>query len=416
MPHDGRMLTKILSRGGPAAGYLVIRYLKAVVLLAALPISLLLGWVIPGVTAGLVKLANSERYRAARYLGVPQAPPLPPALPRAPGDVATLFRDKSFRRSLRCLLMPLVMIPELLVAVISVIGVPSAILSMLLWWLAPGNFSLMGLDVDSWFEALTLGPLQVGVSLWFLGRVGPALARGHARAALSLLAPTESQLETSRLARRVEELTKSRAGAVDSHGAELRRIERDLHDGTQAQLVSLAMRIGIAKQTMADDPEKAAKLLDDARDGAEQAMNELRGVLRTMYPPILADRGLAGAVSALCARCPLPVDLRLGDLGDVPAAVEAAAYFVVAESLTNITKHSAAGHVDVRMERRGPELYLAITDDGIGGARINEQSDLLGRGSGLHGMLHRVQAIDGHLELQSPIGGPTTVEVSLPCG
>ena len=118
---------------------------------------------------------------------------------------------------------------------------------------------------------------------------------------------------------RVEELTKSRAGAVDSHGAELRRIERDLHDGTQAQLVSLAMRIGIAKQTMADDPEKAAKLLDDARDGAEQAMNELRGVLRTMYPPILADRGLDGAVSALCARCPLPVELRLGELGQVPA-------------------------------------------------------------------------------------------------
>ena len=219
-----------------------------------------------------------------------------------------------------------------------------------------------------------------------------------------------------RLTQRVEELTKSRAGAVDSHGAELRRIERDLHDGTQAQLVSLAMRIGIAKQTMAEDPEKAAKLLDDARDGAEQAMTELRGVLRTMYPPILADRGLVGAVSALAARCPLPVQLRIGELGEVPAAVEAAAYFVVAESLTNVTKHSAAGHVDVQLERRGQELYLSVMDDGIGGARISEQSDLLGRGSGLHGMLHRVQAIDGHMELQSPIGGPTTVEVILPCG
>ena len=228
----------------------------------------------------------------------------------------------------------------------------------------------------------------------------------------NVLAPSEAEL----LTQRVEELTRSRAGAVDSHGAELRRIERDLHDGTQAQLVSLAMRIGIAKQMMADDPERAASLLDDARDGAEQAMNELRGVLRTMYPPILADRGLAGAVSALCARCPLPVELRLGELGQVPAAVEAAAYFVVAESLTNITKHSAAGHVDVLMERRGPELYLAITDDGIGGARITAQSDQLGRGSGLHGMLHRVEAIDGRLELQSPIGGPTTVEVVLPCG
>jgi signal transduction histidine kinase len=308
--------------------------------------------------------------------------------------------------------MPVVMIPELFVAVVALVGAPAAVVGMLLWWVDPGNVSLLGVEIDSWWQALTLGPLQAGAGLWFLGRVAPALARGHARTVLTALAPSQEQL----LEQRVEELTKSRAGAVDSHGAELRRIERDLHDGTQAQLVSLAMRIGIAKQTMAEDPEKAAKLLDDARDGAEQAMTELRGVLRTMYPPILADRGLAGAVSALAARCPLPVELRIGELGEVPAAVEAAAYFVVAESLTNITKHSAAGHVDIQLERRGAELYLAVTDDGIGGARISAQSDLLGRGSGLHGMLHRVQAIDGQMELQSPIGGPTTVEVILPCG
>lgn len=410
------MLTKIWARGGPASGYLFIRYLKAVLLLAALPVSLMFAWMIPAATEGLVRLANSERYRATSYLGLPQDPPLPPAAPRRSGDVVTLFHDKSFKRSLWLLLGPLVMIPELLIAVIAVTGVPSALLSMALWKVESGGASLMGFQVDSWSEALTLGPLQVAVSLGFLGWVAPAVARGHAQAVRRLLAPSAAELDTARLQQRVEELTKSRAGAVDSHGAELRRIERDLHDGTQAQLVSLAMRIGIAKQTMADDPEKAAKLLDDARDGAEQAMNELRGVLRTMYPPILADRGLAGAVSALCARCPLPVELRLGELGQVPAPVEAAAYFVVAESLTNVTKHSAAGHVDVLMERRGSELYLAITDDGIGGARINEQSDLLGRGSGLHGMLHRVQAIDGQMELESPIGGPTTLEVMLPCG
>jgi signal transduction histidine kinase len=410
------MLTKVLSRGGPAAGYLAIRFLKSITLLVATPISLLFGWAVPGITAGLVRLANSERYGAAKYLGRPRPEELPPALPRRPGDVVTLFRDKSFKRSLRCLLMPVLMIPELVVAVIAVVGVPASIVTMLLWKLDPGNFSLMGVGVDSWFEALTNGPMQILVSLAFLGWVAPALAHRHATAALELLAPSQEQLETAKLEQRVEELTKSRAGAVDSHGAELRRIERDLHDGTQAQLVSLAMRIGVAKQMMADDPERAAKLLDDARDGAEQAMTELRGVLRTMYPPILADRGLAGAVSALAARCPLPVELRIGELGEVPAAVEAAAYFVVAESLTNITKHSAAGHVDIQLERRGSELYLAVTDDGIGGARVSEQSDLLGRGSGLHGMLHRVQAIDGHMDLSSPIGGPTTVEVILPCG
>ncbi|HZX04141.1 sensor histidine kinase [Kribbella sp.] len=410
------MLKKILSRGGPAAAYLIVRFFKSVTLLSALPISLLLGWIVPGATAGLVRFANSERRRAAKYLGAGEPDLLPPALPRAPGDVVTLFRDKSFKRSLRCLLLPVVMVPELAVTAFGVIGAPAAFLGMVLWKLDPGGFTLLGVPVDNWTEALTNGFGQVLSSLAVLGWALPALARAHAGAVLDLLEPSQEQLETVRLEQRVEELTKSRAGAVDSHGAELRRIERDLHDGTQAQLVSLAMRIGVAKQLMAEDPEKAAKLLDDARDGAEQAMTELRGVLRTMYPPILSDRGLAGAVSALAARCPLPVDLRIGELGDVPAAVEAAAYFVVAESLTNITKHSAAGHVDVQLERRGPELYLAVTDDGIGGARISEQSDLLGRGSGLHGMLHRVRAIDGQMELQSPIGGPTTVEVILPCG
>ncbi|MFI7066590.1 histidine kinase [Kribbella sp. NPDC050124] len=388
------MLTTILSRGLPASGYLALRFLTGLGVLVAMPLGLVLSW-LPAVRAGLVRLANVERSQASRYLG----------LPVAPGSM-------SFKRSLWLLWMPLVAVPELFVAVIAVVGAPAALAGMVLWKLDPGNFSLMGLDVDSWLEALTLGPLQILVALGVLGWGAPALAHRHARAVRNMLAPSEAE----QLTLRVEELTKSRAGAVDSHGAELRRIERDLHDGTQAQLVSLAMRIGVAKQMMANDPEKAAKLLDDARDGAEQAMNELRGVLRTMYPPILADRGLAGAVSALCARCPLPVELRLGELGDVPAAVEAAAYFVVAESLTNVTKHSAAGHVDVLMERRGTELYLAVTDDGIGGARIGEQADLLGRGSGLHGMLHRVEAIDGRLELQSPIGGPTTVEVMLPCG
>ncbi|WP_233712033.1 sensor histidine kinase [Kribbella turkmenica] len=171
----------------------------------------------------------------------------------------------------------------------------------MLWKLDPGNFTLLGVGVDSWPEALVLGPLQILVSLGVLGWAAPAVARRHAQAVRDVLAPSEAEL----LSARVEELTRSRAGAVDSHGAELRRIERDLHDGTQAQLVPLAMRIGIAKQMMADDPDRAAKLLDDARDGAEQAMNELRGVLRTMYPPILADRGLAGAAPhcAPAVRC-----------------------------------------------------------------------------------------------------------------
>jgi signal transduction histidine kinase len=410
------MLTKILTRGWPACVYLYARYLVGMVSLAATPIGFLLSWAIPGITAGLVEFANSERDKATRYLGLPFEAALPRATPRQPGDVATLVKDRAFRRSLWILPMGVLSIVGLLIATIAVFAVPSALLGMFLWKAAPGEFTLMGFPVDSWLDALTLGPAQALAGIGVMGWVVPAAANAYARSIRRLLTPSQAELETAALTQRVEELTRTRAGAVDSHGAELRRIERDLHDGTQAQLVSLAMRIGVAKQLMTDDPEKAAKLLDDARDGAEQAMTELRGVLRTMYPPILQDRGLAGAVSALSARSPIPVELRVGELGSVPASVEAAAYFVVAESLTNVSKHSAAGHVDLLLERRGPELYLAITDDGIGGARIGDQPDLLGRGSGLRGMMHRVEAIDGHLELTSPIGGPTTVEVILPCG
>ncbi|TDD57558.1 sensor histidine kinase [Kribbella antibiotica] len=347
--------------------------------------------------------ANGELVRAGKYLDRYDVAQLPAGTKR------------SFKRGLWLTLGVLAYIPELFVVLFGICAVPSALLTTVLWQFGVNDTTLLGVTLDSWWDVVRLAPLQILLGLGLLGWVTPALARGHAKTVLKVLAPTADQLEAARLNQRVEELTRTRAGAVDSHGAELRRIERDLHDGTQAQLVSLAMRIGIAKQVMADDPEKAAKLLDDARDGAEQAMHELRGVLRTMYPPILQDRGLAGAVSALAARCPLPVELRVAELGQVPAPVEAAAYFVVAESLTNVTKHSAAGRVDLVLERRGTELYLEITDDGIGGARINEQSDLLGRGSGLHGMLHRVEAIDGHLELRSPIGGPTTIEVSFPC-
>lgn len=409
------MLTKILRRGWPACRYLLIRFFMGVSLLAVMPIIVLFGWASPDITSTLVRLANREQLEASKYLGLPEQPALPPAAPRRAGNVVALFRDKAFRRSVQVLLMPIVMIPELFVAVVALVAVPSALASMVLWPVDPGNFNLVGVPIDSWWKSLLFGPLQILLGLGLLGWAAPAVAGFHARAVRRRLAPSTAELEAARLSERVEELTRTRAGAVDSHGAELRRIERDLHDGTQAQLVSLAMRIGIAKQTMAADPEKAAKILDDARDGAEQAMTELRGVLRTMYPPILADRGLAGAVSALCARSPIPVELRIGELGTVPASVEAAAYFVVAESLTNVTKHAAAGHVDVLLERRDSQLYLAITDDGIGGARVSEQADLLGRGSGLHGMVHRVEAIDGQMELQSPIGGPTTVEVILPC-
>ncbi|QNS08870.1 sensor histidine kinase [Streptomyces xanthii] len=212
-----------------------------------------------------------------------------------------------------------------------------------------------------------------------------------------------------RLAARVTELTESRAGAVAAHGAELRRIERDLHDGTQARLVALSMRIGLARR--AQDPEAARRLLDDAQDQAEAALAELRHVVRGIHPPILTDRGLVGAVRALAAASGLDVAVRdegVESGGRAPAAVEAAAYFVIAEALTNAAKHSGGTRADVQLERGRAGLRVAVRDSGRGGA--DERG-----GSGLLGMRRRVAALDGNVRVSSPVGGPTVIEVELPC-
>ncbi|MFI7006719.1 sensor histidine kinase [Streptomyces sp. NPDC050145] len=214
-----------------------------------------------------------------------------------------------------------------------------------------------------------------------------------------------------RLAARVTELTESRAGAVAAHGAELRRIERDLHDGAQARLVALSMRIGLARRAHDTDPEAARRLLDDAQDQAEAALAELRHVVRGIHPPILTDRGLVGAVRALAAGSGLDVAVHDDGVeagGRAPAAVEAAAYFVIAEALTNAAKHSDGTSADVRLTRGKAGLRLRVADTGRGGA--DERG-----GSGLLGMRRRVAALDGNVRVSSPVGGPTVIEVELPC-
>ena len=223
----------------------------------------------------------------------------------------------------------------------------------------------------------------------------------------------------ARLTERVEQLTQTRAGAIAAHSAELRRIERDLHDGTQARLVSLSMRIGLAKRAYDRDPDGARRLLDEAQQQAEEALAELRHVVRGIHPPILTDRGLAGAVRALAASSGLDVTVRVDDLDGgprAPAAVEAAAYFVVAESLTNAARHSGADRAEVELTRTATGLRVTIRDDGKGGAR--ETAAGLGTeygGSGLPGMRRRVAALDGTLTVTSPLGGPTIIEAELPC-
>jgi signal transduction histidine kinase len=209
------------------------------------------------------------------------------------------------------------------------------------------------------------------------------------------------------MAERIETLESTRAGAVDVQDSELRRIERDLHDGAQARLVALGMSLGMAEQKLADDPERVGQLLAEARAGAEQALRELRDLARGIHPPVLADRGLEAALAALANSTPLHVSLSV-DVPHRPAApVESAAYFVAAEALANAAKHARADWLDIRIARIGNTLELEVKDDGVGGADPN--------GSGLIGLRRRVEALDGTLQITSPQGGPTTVYAELPC-
>ncbi|SED52303.1 Histidine kinase-, DNA gyrase B-, and HSP90-like ATPase [Streptomyces melanosporofaciens] len=245
---------------------------------------------------------------------------------------------------------------------------------------------------------------------------------------------TATATATARLTERVAELAENRAGAIAAHDAELRRIERELHDGTQARLVSLSLRIGLAKRAYDRDPTAARRMLDDAQDLAEEALTELRQVVRGMHPPVLTDRGLAGAVRALAASSGLDVTVRVDGLEDgrrASAAVEAAAYFVVAEALANVARHSGADRAEARLARTPSGLWVSVRDEGRGGAEAVAGVSGVGEtggsgsseggsghgfqgGSGLLGIGRRVAALDGTVTVTSPRGGPTVV-TELPC-
>ncbi|MEU7165016.1 sensor domain-containing protein [Streptomyces morookaense] len=214
-------------------------------------------------------------------------------------------------------------------------------------------------------------------------------------------------LGPSRLATRVAELEQDRGVAVDTAAADLRRIERDLHDGAQARLVALAMDLGLAKDKLPDDPEAAAKMVDEAHGEVKLALQELRDLARGIHPAILTDRGLGPALSALAARCTVPVGVS-ADLDGRPApAIEGIAYFTVSELLQNIGKHSRARAGRVEVWRSGDRLMLQVLDDGCGGATT-------ATGSGLAGLAERLGSIDGVLVVDSPVGGPTVVTAELP--
>jgi signal transduction histidine kinase len=234
------------------------------------------------------------------------------------------------------------------------------------------------------------------------------LARGAASLDLALARALLQPSDAEALARRVESLSASRAGAIDAADAERRRIERDLHDGTQQRLVSLAMNLGMTRAAVRDADPEIRQAVADAHDQAKQALAELRDFIRGLHPAILDELGLDAALSGIAARSPVPVRLK-ADLHDrPPAAIEAVAYFVVSEALTNVARHAAATRADVVVRQQPGSLFLSVTDDGRGGA------DPL-RGTGLRGLQQRVDSVDGTLRLASPAGGPTSIRVTLPC-
>jgi signal transduction histidine kinase len=378
----------------------------AVLVVAALCVLVLgLPW-LPEAFGPLRSLARAERKRAGAALGHDIPEPYRPVEGRWPRRAATLLRDPATWRDVVWLLVHgLTGTFGGLTAVALWPAIVTSATIPLYWRLLPPGTVTAFVPVTTWTEALTLPFAQAAVYAAAVYWLVPLAARGQLRLAERLLRPTDRAV----LARQVERLTETRTEALVAHGSELRRIERDLHDGVQAQLVSIAVRLGLAERAFATDPPNALALLHAARDGIEDSLGNLRSVIRGIYPPILADRGLGGAVHALAGGQRVPVTVRLqDDLPRPPAAVEAAAYFVVAESLTNVTKHSTADHAEVTVEGDRAGLRITVRDNGQGGA------DQAG-GTGLLGIRRRVAALDGTTRIDSPVDGGTTIEVRLPC-
>ncbi|WP_376728332.1 sensor histidine kinase [Streptomyces nigra] len=366
----------------------------------------------PAALRALHGLAGRERVRLARFGPGVVAPEPPPTAPRA------ALHDPTTRRELRWLARHVVVgLPLGLLGFWLPILAVRDLLFPLYWRFVPADATATSIGIGSsasWADAVAVALLGVGWIAIILG-LGPAMARAQANPGRRLLAAGP---ETD-LSLRIAELTATRAAALDAHAAELRRIERALHDGTQNRIVSVTVLLGAARRMVARDPDGAQELLERAQSAAEQALADLRAVSRSILPPVLSDRGLAGALTGLAAECAVPCRVDV----DVPrrcaASAEATAYFVVAEALTNIAKHSGATRATVTARLAGERLLLSVADDGHGGATAPAEvsgDGGPGTGSGLAGIRRRVAAHDGTFRLTSPPGGPTTLEVDLPCG
>jgi signal transduction histidine kinase len=362
------------------------------------------------VLVGVIWLAGqggrAERARFAVLLGavIPAPAPLPDE-PRGWRRMNLLFLARSTWLPTVYALIRLPLSAIQAVAVTAVWGVGLALIALPAYNGAlPGGSAHLGSFALNNLAWVALG-VATGVALVLAApTLTRVLAAEDAAVARWLLGPGRR----ARLTARIGELETSRAGVVDAAETERRRLERDLHDGAQQRLVSLAMELGRARAKFASDPQAAEAIVGQAHEQAKEALTELRNLVRGVHPPVLSDRGLDAALSGLAALSPVPVTVRVDQAERPPASVEAIAYFVVAEALTNVAKHAKASRVLVTVTRSGNLLNVAVSDDGIGGASV--------AGQGLSGLAARVAGIDGRLLVTSPDGGPTAIEAVLPCG
>jgi signal transduction histidine kinase len=414
---DARLARSVLTRHllTPTSGretlYLLVSPLTGllgfVMFTVIAPLAFGLSFLIVGIALALVLArvdrgwCGIERRRAALVLGAP-IPELY-AEPQGQGFVARRLSVLTDRQTWLDALWMLAALPlgalGAAVALLAWLGLPALLAAPIYLWSIPGWIHTHDVALSIIAPFLAVPAAVLGA--WLLHPT----AVGHARLAARILGPSRSQL----LARRVQSLAETRAGAVDAAVGELQRVERDLHDGAQARLVALAMDLGLAEQRLsASDPDSAREHVAAARTQARAAMAELRHLVRGIGPSILQDRGLDAALTALVAGRTPPVDLYVKLPKARAGARETAAYFVVAEALANARKHAAADQIWVRVwesdERR---LIVEVVDNGVGGAIVDS-------GSGLTGLRQRVAALDGELEVDSPPGGPTTVRAELP--
>jgi signal transduction histidine kinase len=357
------------------------------------------------VLCGLI--ARAERGRFALMLGE-RIPDSALYRPPATGVWQRVRRRLTAPETFKQIGYALVRFPLSTVQVCLVIGVWAAGLAMTAFpaynGILPRGSTVLGGHAP--LGVAEVAAVSVGGLILLLA--APQLTRGLAIADIAVARFLLGPPGRASLKARIGELELSRARVVGSADAERRRIERDLHDGAQQRLVALAMDLGRAKAKFADDPDAAKAILDQAHAEAKAALVELRNLVRGVHPPVLTDRGLDAALSGLAALSPVPVSVRADVTPRPSASVEAIAYFVVAEALTNIAKHAQATRAAVSVERRGDVLAIVIRDDGIGGADP--------RGQGLSGLADRVTGVDGRLSVDSPAGAGTVIEVGLPCG